>query len=364
VQPTDDPPTAVQDRSVITTDDLGRVRRTAAHLVDDREIVFFDRPGAAERVVDDPRPMTPSTTVSEIRRDRLLDESVVMASHRQDRTYLPPADECPLCPSVDGKHTEVPVPEYQVAVFENRFPSLSGLGRCEVVCFSSDHQARFADLTADQVDLVLSAWIDRSNALAALPGVEQVFCFENRGQEIGVTLSHPHGQIYGYPFVTPRTTRMLEVAQRHQDATGEVLVDEVVADERREGTRVIAETAEWVAFVPLAARWPVEVHLYPKRRVPDLAGLDAAQRAEFGPLYLDVLQRFDRLYDSPLPYISAWHQAPLHTGRDLLALHLELFSIRRAPGKLKFLAGSESAMGAFVSDVTPEQTAERLRAAV
>ena len=362
MQPTDDSPTAVQDRSV-TADHLDRVRRTAARLVDEREIIFFDRPGAAERVVDDPRPLTPATTVSEIRRDRLLDESVVMASHRQDRTYLPPADECPLCPSIGGKHTEVPVPEYQVAVFENRFPSLSGNGRCEVVCFSSDHQARFADLTPDQVDLVLSAWIDRSTALAALPGVEQVFCFENRGQEIGVTLSHPHGQIYGYPFITPKTTRMLEVAERHREATGEVLVDQVLADERREGTRVIAETAEWVAFVPLAARWPVEVHLYPKRRVPDLAGLDAAQRAEFGPLYLDVLQRFDRLYDSPLPYISAWHQAPLHTGRDLLALHLELFSIRRAPGKLKFLAGSESAMGAFVSDVTPEQTAERLRAA-
>jgi UDPglucose--hexose-1-phosphate uridylyltransferase len=362
VQPTDDSPTAVEDRSV-TAVGPDRVRRTAARLVDEREIIFFDRPGAAERVVDDPRPLTPATTVSEIRRDRLLDESVVMASHRQDRTYLPPADECPLCPSVDGKHTEVPVPEYQVAVFENRFPSLSGNGRCEVVCFSSDHQARFADLTPDQVDLVLSAWIDRSTALAALPGVEQVFCFENRGQEIGVTLSHPHGQIYGYPFITPKTTRMLEVAERHREVTGQILVDEVLADERREGTRVIAETAEWVAFVPLAARWPVEVHLYPKRRVPDLAGLDAAQRAEFGPLYLDVLQRFDRLYDSPLPYISAWHQAPLHTGRDLLALHLELFSIRRAPGKLKFLAGSESAMGAFVSDVTPEQTAERLRAA-
>jgi UDPglucose--hexose-1-phosphate uridylyltransferase len=362
VQPTDDSPTAVEDRSV-TAVGPDRVRRTAARLVDEREIIFFDRPGAAERVVDDPRPLTPATTVSEIRRDRLLDESVVMASHRQDRTYLPPADECPLCPSVDGKHTEVPVPEYQVAVFENRFPSLSGNGRCEVVCFSSDHQARFADLTPDQVDLVLSAWIDRSTALAALPGVEQVFCFENRGQEIGVTLSHPHGQIYGYPFITPKTTRMLEVAERHREVTGQILVDEVLVDERREGTRVIAETAEWVAFVPLAARWPVEVHLYPKRRVPDLAGLDAAQRAEFGPLYLDVLQRFDRLYDSPLPYISAWHQAPLHTGRDLLALHLELFSIRRAPGKLKFLAGSESAMGAFVSDVTPEQTAERLRAA-
>ena len=339
------------------------MRRTSERLVDGREIIFFDRPGAPERVVHDPRPMTALTTASQIRRDPMLDEYVVIASHRQDRTYLPPADECPLDPSTDGRHTEVPTPDYEVVVFENRFPSLSGNGRCEVVCFSSDHDARFADLSPDRVDLVLSAWIDRSLGLAALPGVEQVFCFENRGEEIGVTLSHPHGQIYAYPFVTPRTTRMLEVAQRYWKQTGEVLVDEVVAAERRDGSRVITETDEWTAFVPEAARWPVEVHLYPRRRVPDLPGLDAAQRADFGPFYLDVLQRFDRLYGDPLPYISAWHQAPLHVGRDLMGLHVELFSIRRAPGKLKYLAGSESGMGAFVSDVTPEQTAARLRAA-
>ena len=342
---------------------LSELGRTTDRLADGREIIFFDRPGAPDRVVDDRRPLTASGSTSQIRRDPMLDESVVIASHRQDRTYLPPADECPLCPSSGGRLTEVPTPDYQVVVFENRFSSLSGIGRCEVVCFADDHALSFADLDADRADLVLSAWIDRSIELAARPGVEQVFCFENRGEEIGVTLSHPHGQIYAYPFVTPRTTRMLEVAQRYRASTGGVLVDDVVAAERRDGSRVISETEEWTAFVPEAARWPVEVHLYPKRRVPDLPGLDAAQRADFGPLYLDLLRRFDRLYDSPLPYISAWHQAPVRMGRDLLGLHLELFSIRRAPSKLKYLAGSESAMGAFIGDVLPEQTAERLRSA-
>jgi UDPglucose--hexose-1-phosphate uridylyltransferase len=347
----------------VTTLPTGEFRRTVDRLADGREIIFFDREGAPERVVDDRRPLTASPRSSQVRRDPILDEDVVIASHRQDRTYLPPADQCPLCPTRDGRLTEVPVPDYQIAVFENRFPSLSGNGRCEVVCFSSDHAASFADLTVDRVDLVLSAWIDRSLALAELAGVEQVFCFENRGQEIGVTLSHPHGQIYGYPFVTPRTTRMLEVARRHRERTGAVLVDEVVTAERVDGARVIGESEQWTAFVPQAARWPVEVHLYPRRRVPDLAGLDAAQRADFGAVYLDVLRRFDRLYGTPLPYIAAWHQAPLRAGRDLLGLHLEVFSIRRAPGKLKYLAGSESAMGAFVSDVIPERMAERLRMA-
>ena len=342
---------------------LSDVRRSTDRLADGREIIFFDRPGAPKRVVDDRRPLTASTASSQLRRDPMLDEYVVIASHRQDRTYLPPADECPLCPSSGGRRTELPVPDYQVAVFENRFSALPGPGhgRCEVICFSSDHAVSFANLDDDRAELVLSAWIDRSIELAALPGVEQVFCFENRGEEIGVTLSHPHGQIYAYPFVTPRTTRMLEVAQRYREQTGGILVDDVVAAERRDGSRVIAENAHWTAFVPEAARWPVEVHLYPKQRVPDLPGLDAQQRAAFGPLYLDVLQRFDRLYATPLPYISAWHQAPLQIGRELLGLHLEVFSIRRAPGKLKYLAGSESGMGAFIGDVQPERTAERLR---
>jgi UDPglucose--hexose-1-phosphate uridylyltransferase len=338
------------------------VRRSAQKLADGREIIFFDRPGAPERIVNDPRPLPPMATESQIRRDPMLDEYVVIASHRQDRTYLPPADECPLDASCGGKHTEIPTPDYQVAVFENRFPSFSGNGRCEVVCFSSDHEARFADLGPDRVGLVMAAWIDRTVELSRLPSVEQVFCFENRGREIGVTLTHPHGQIYAYPYVTPRTTRMLEVAERYRRSDGGNLVDDVVAAEQQDGSRVIGENDHWTAFVPQAARWPVEVHLYPKRRVPDLPALDEAQQLDFAPLYLDVLQRFDRLYDAPLPYISAWHQAPVRVGRDLLGLHLEAFSSRRTADKLKFLAGSESAMGAFVADVTPEQTAARLRA--
>lgn len=339
------------------------VRRSSRRLADGREIIFFDRPGAPERVVHDPRDLPVAVSSSLIRRDPILDEDVVIARHRQDRMHLPPADQCPLCPSRDGRHTELPVPEYQVAVFENRFPSLAGVGRCEVMCFSCDHAASVADLGADRVNLVLEAWIDRSAALSAIDSVRQVFCFENRGAEIGVSLTHPHGQVYGYPFTTPRTTRMLEVAARHRDRTGgRILCDDVLERERRDGARVIGENEHWTAFVPHAARWPVEVHLYPRRRVPDLPALDPHQRLAFGPLYLDVLRRFDRLFDLPLPYISAWHQAPAGIGHDLLGLHLELFSIRRGPDRLKYLAGSESAMGAFIGDLLPEDVADRLRA--
>ncbi|GAA0654953.1 galactose-1-phosphate uridylyltransferase [Streptomyces malaysiensis subsp. malaysiensis] len=342
------------------------MKKTATRLADGRELIYYDARDDAVRDAVDQRPLDPIATRSEIRHDRLLGDRVAVASHRQARTYHPPADECPLCPSREGRHSEIPAADYDVVVFENRFPSLAGdSGRCEVVCFTSDHDASFADLDAEQAALVLDAWTDRTAELAHHPAVKQVFCFENRGKEIGVTLGHPHGQIYGYPFVTPRTQLMLRSLGEHREATGRNLFDDVVADELADGRRVVLDGEHWVAFVPYAAHWPYEVHLYPKRRVPDLPALDEAARTEFPQMYLELLKRFDRIFgegEPPTPYISAWHQAPYHlTDRGEFALHLELFTIRRTSGKLKFLAGSESGMNVFINDVPPEAAAERLR---
>ncbi|MGW6739799.1 galactose-1-phosphate uridylyltransferase [Streptomyces sp. NPDC055025] len=342
------------------------MKRTVTRLADGRELIYYDSRDDAVRDAVDRRPLGPVATASEIRHDPLLGDSVAIASHRQARTYHPPADECPLCPSRDGRLSEIPDSDYEVAVFENRFPSLAGdSGRCEVVCFTADHDASFADLSEERTALVLDAWTDRTAELAALPQVEQVFAFENRGVEIGVTLGHPHGQIYAYPFVTPRSTLMLRSAREHRAATGRNLFDDLVGRERTEGARVVLTGEHWVAFVPYAAHWPYEVHLYPTRRVPDLRALDDAARTEFPQVYLELLRRFDRIFgesEPPTPYIAAWHQAPFRAaGRDDFALHLELFTVRRTSGKLKFLAGSESGMSVFINDVPPEAAAERLR---
>ncbi|MFF3454749.1 galactose-1-phosphate uridylyltransferase [Streptomyces sp. NPDC002730] len=342
------------------------MKKTSTRLADGRELLYYDSRDDAVRDAVDRRPLDPISTTSEIRRDPLLGDSVAIASHRQGRTYHPPADECPLCPSRDGRLSEIPAADYDVAVFENRFPSLAGdSGRCEVVCFTSDHDASFADIGEEQAALVLEAWTDRTAELAELPQVEQVFCFENRGAEIGVTLGHPHGQIYAYPFVTPRTALMLRSAAGHRAETGRNLFDDVVAREREQGVRVVLEGEHWVAFVPYAAHWPYEVHLYPLRRVPDLRALDDAARTEFPQIYLELLRRFDRIFgtgEPPTPYIAAWHQAPFaDVNRSDFGLHLELFTIRRTSGKLKFLAGSESGMSVFINDVPPETAAERLR---
>ena len=363
----------------MTAGTLGSVRKTTVLLADGRELMYFGDVPEHPADYPDRRPLGPLHVESQARRDPLLGEWVVIASHRQDRTFEPDASHCPLCPSTAERRTEIPAPDYSVAVFENRFPTLGSEdagdaregdrllasrpagGRCEVVCFSPRHDASFADLTPDRAAVVMAAWVDRSAELAGLPGVEQVYCFENRGAEIGVTLSHPHGQIYAYPYVTPRTDRMLASCASYRSQTGRNLFDDLLAAELADSHRIVLQGRHWTGFVPYAPHWPYEVHLYPRQRVPDLAALADAARAEFCELYLDLLRRFDRLFGSPAPYISAWHQAPVRHGRDEFALHLELFTSRRAPGKLKYLAGSESGMGAFANDVIPEAAAERLR---
>jgi UDPglucose--hexose-1-phosphate uridylyltransferase len=215
------------------------------------------------------------------------------------------------------------------------------------------------------VRTVLEAWTDRTTVLQDLRGIEQVYCFENRGEEIGVTLSHPHGQIYGYPFSTPRTERMLSQARAHAAAGRANLFDELLAGEVAAGTRVVSRNEHWTAFVPAAARWPFEVQLFPARRVPDIPALHDGERAAFCDIYLDVLHRLDGLFGVALPYIAAWHQAPSRDAfaRSEFGLHLQVLSVRRAPGKLKYLAGTESGMGVWINDVLPEEAAQRLREA-
>lgn len=353
---------------------------TRAKLADGRDLLFFALPGNCPAPVPDRRPLPArSADQSELRFDQTTGQWVIVAALRQDRTYKPPPDQCPLCPGPTGLTSEVPAPDYDVVVFENRFPSLCGAanpaplttgdgfvsapghGRCEVICFSSKHTGSFADLPAAQARLVVEAWRHRTADLMAAPGIEQVFCFENRGEEIGVTLTHPHGQIYGYPYLTPRTNAMLTRAREYRMRHGGNLFADMLERELDDGSRVVVRTAQFTAFVPFAARWPVEVHIYPNRLVHNLIELESDELDGLARLYLDVLKRFDRMYSAPLPYISALHQFAAAEAQADGYFHIELMSIRRSATKLKYLAASESAMEAFISDVTPESVAQRLR---
>ncbi|MFS0910565.1 galactose-1-phosphate uridylyltransferase [Microbacterium sp. 179-I 3D2 NHS] len=370
----------------------GVVKRTTT-LADGRDLIYYDDSDTtlgADRAVD-ARTLDPRAATASMRLDVLTGDWITVASNRQNRVMMPSAAADPLAPQTPDNPSEVPS-RYDVAVFENRSPafgpalaeavgsapaasdpprglddlaalglgrSRTSVGRCEVVCFSPEHTGSFGTQTVTRARTVIEAWADRTAALSALPGVEQIFPFENRGEAIGVTLPHPHGQIYAYPYVTPRTTRLLDSIDR----TAPDLFSRILEFEQA-SERVVFRGEHWTAFVPFAARWPFEVHLMPHRHVPDFAATTEAERDELAPLYLRLLRGVDALYDSPTPYIAAWHQAPVHIGRDTVRLHLQLTSPRRAADKLKFLAGSEAAMWAWAAEVTPEQGATRIREAI
>jgi UDPglucose--hexose-1-phosphate uridylyltransferase len=351
------------------------------YLADGREIIYVDDPDSLldpERKRDF-RQLPERPDSANMRQDPLTGEWISIASARQNRVFLPPAEADPLAPQTPDNPSEVP-DSYDVVVFENRSPSFGPLaealgtdqvetlarvgfgrefpavGRCEVVCFSPDHEGSFGSLSPVRARTVLEAWAMRTESLMEMDAVEQVLVFENRGTEIGVTLAHPHGQIYAYPFVAPRTAKLLQsVTEVGDDFFVKLLESE------KAGPRVVARTPAFTAFVPFAARWPLELHILPHRQVATIADLSAAERDELAPLYLELVRCFDRLYDTPTPYIAAWHQAPKSAPPDTVRLMVQITSPRRSADKLKYLAGSESAMGAFIGDVSPEDQAQAFR---
>ena len=286
-----------------------------------------------------------------------------------------------LCPSKGDLLTEIPESDFEVVVFDNRSPSLTpqtedyalpdyagpetdlakAIGKCEVVCFTADHGQSFCDLSPAQVRTLLEAWRDRTDELSKAPYIRHIAPFENRGEEIGVTLNHPHGQIYAYSYLPPRVEKMLAAAKKYREQSGRVLFDDILKRELSDKVRIVTQNEHWVAYVPYAARYPYEIHVAPFSPVADLAELSKAQCDSYPEIALEVTKRLDGVFGIPMAYIAAWHQAPVREGRDLLRLHWQITSVRRAPGKLKYLAGSESAMGAFIMDVLPEQSAQQLR---
>ncbi|MCZ9296202.1 galactose-1-phosphate uridylyltransferase [Corynebacterium yonathiae] len=358
------------------------VEITSATLADGREILYFDDQPHPDRVLVDARDIPTVAPASEMRRDPLTGDWVAFAAHRMNRTFLPPANENPLAPTREGQlPTEIPSPSYDVVVFENRFPSfataadiehpeednllgmvprLPARARCEVVCFTEDPALSFKDLPESRIRTVIEAWAHRTAALSQIDGVQQVFPFENRGEEIGVTLQHPHGQIYSYPFLSPRLRNIVDSAHAYDGDLFQDLLDR----ERAAGTRIIAETEHFTVFVPAAAKWPLEAMVLPNSEVPDFAALTDAQRADLATLLKKLYSAVDRFFDGveKTPYIAGWTQAPVDKAlRPGIRMHLQLFSLMRSPGRMKYLAGSESAQAVWINDTTPERIAARFK---
>jgi UDPglucose--hexose-1-phosphate uridylyltransferase len=319
--------------------------------------------------------------MSELRYNPLLGEWLATATHRQDRTFLPPADFCPLCPTKPGKFpTEVPEPDYDIVAFENRFPSLKrdpdepaissdgiynvepSLGVCEVVLYSPDHTTSLAAEPVKRIHKLVRVWRDRFEALEKHAFVKYVFVFENKGEAVGVTLHHPHGQIYAYPFVPPVVAKELVQTEKYFNEHQRCLLCDVVEKEFEFEKRIVASNDSFSAYIPFFARYPFELHISSRRHLQAFSDFSVREERDLAEILKQVLSAFDRLFDISFPYIMAIHQRPSDGGSyDHYHFHIEFYPPMRTAEKLKYLAGSEAGAGMFINDTLPETTAERLR---
>jgi UDPglucose--hexose-1-phosphate uridylyltransferase len=300
--------------------------------------------------------------MSELRFNELRGEPVAYAIHRQDRTFLPDRAHCPLDPTrPGGPATEIPLESFEIVVFDNRFPAFEPpAGAAEVVVYTDDHDASLGSLPIERVEALMWVWRHRYEELGARDDVQYVYIFENRGVEVGVTLHHPHGQIYGYPFLPPVPALELAADERLGRCTPCMLLER----ERADGRRLLFENDAVAAYVPEAARWPYEAHLAMRTHRPSLADCEPRELRLLAEALLTLVRGYDALFERPLPYVMAVHQAPTSAARPDGHLHVEFYPPLRTAEKLKYLAGSEQGAGTFIGDVLPEEAAAGLREAI
>lgn len=318
--------------------------------------------------------------MSELRYHPFLDQWVITATHRQDRTFHPPADYCPLCPTKPGGFpTEIPFEEYDIVVFENKFPSLQANppapeiesaslipvrpshGVCEVVCYSDQHDSTFASMPFSQIRKLIRVWRDRYMTLAARDDVEYVFIFENKGKEIGVTLSHPHGQIYAFPFLPPTAAIELRSERAYRERTGGRLLMQDWLEYESDGKRVVWQNDSFIAIIPVFARYPYELYVTSKRHIRSMGEMSEDEMDDLAEILLVVTRKYDLLFGFSMPYIMVMHQEPTVPGYEFNWFHVEFYPPYRTANKLKYLAGSEAGAGAFINDTLPEVTAVTMR---
>jgi UDPglucose--hexose-1-phosphate uridylyltransferase len=281
---------------------------------------------------------------SEIRDDALTGATVAVAAARQTRPNLPSAD-CPFC--IGGLESPEP---YDVRAFVNRWPTFAD-DRCEVVLYTSDHDATFWSLGVEGASKVVDLWAERTRVLGAREGIAYVLVFENRGAAVGATIPHPHGQIYAYDIVPPRPLAELERGE-----SGCPLCDE------DPGARLVSERGGWRAWVPWASMYPYGLVVAPLAHEPDLPSLSATSRGDLAAVLVDVLERLDRMWQQPVPYMLWFHQRPFDGGTWPSAhVHVEIAVPERAPGVMRYVAASELGSGLYVNPVEPEAAAASLR---
>ncbi len=286
-----------------------------------------------------------------------------------------PEDWCPFCPG-SGRVPD----DYDVSIYPNDFPAFSipaaepavagddfykvrpSHGKCDVVLYHPDHHTSLPELPVDHIVKLVRLWRKRFAELKATPGIRYVLIFENKGAVIGVTMPHPHGQIYAFPLVPPRLEKELAAARAHQRRHKRCVFCDVLKKERRDGRRIVAENATFTAFIPFYARWPYEVHIFPRRHVGALDSFRPSEEEGLAEILKWVTLKYDNLYGMSFPYMMLLHQAPTRGKHPYFHFHIEFYPPHRSKQKLKYLASVETGGGTFLNDSLAEEKGAELRA--
>jgi UDPglucose--hexose-1-phosphate uridylyltransferase len=313
--------------------------------------------------------------VHQLRWHALLQQWVAVTTARQNRPQMP-ANWCPFDPG-SGRVPE----DYDVYLYPNDFPAFSPdadpfspephpdlftetgpRGACDVVLYSPQHTLPPSQLTIESWNKIVDLWAERTHHHAANPDIALVAIFENCGEAVGVTMPHPHGQIYAMPFVAPVVEQELSSARAYAQANGGAcLFCNLMKGEIEGGTRIVASNDDFIAFVPYAARFPAELAIYSRRHTRTLLDLSESERRSLAQIISLVRKKYDNLYGFLLPLMMAMKQAPLKQPEAPYHFHIQFLPLQRSPNKLKYLASIETGFGTFLADTAPEQMADTLR---
>lgn len=360
---------AMDDGRVLTYYDFSQ-RDGRPPYLDQHQQAAREHPPGPPRVLPHP---------PEMRWNPTLSEWTVYAAHRMSRPQLPSKQECPLCPG----HLELPLP-YQIAIFENRAPAMAYVpedvtmdaprsvidmraiarGRCDMVAYSQNHDAKLASMPVNEIYALVEAWRDRYAELIALPEIRYVSIFENKGREAGMTLDHPHGQIYAFPFLPPYIQKQWDNSNDLPGPRG--LWDQIIEKEARDGVRIIAQTTGFLAAQPFYARYPYEVHIWARRRgVSSLIEMTPDERRQLAGILKNIVSRYENLWPDAaygFPTLMLMQQLSKLNGVENYRFHIEFLPLQRSREKLKYRASIESGTGTFLNDALPENQAAELRA--
>lgn len=317
--------------------------------------------------------------MAELRFNPLTKDWVMIASHRQNRPQMP-KDWCPFCPGPDNHN----IPDnYDVLKYDNDFPALSqtppvpdavetelyktaeSYGKCEVILYSPDHTATLPELSVPHIKKLVDLWQNRYEELSKDEKIKYVFIFENRGEAVGVTMPHPHGQIYGYPFIPKKIELELASCKEYMEEKGKCLICDMVDNEVEFGKRVIMENEHFIVFLPFYTEYPYGVYIASKSHKDNIAQFDDAEKEALASILKETVGTLDSLFDMKFPYMMCMHQSPVNSGdtSDYYHFHIEFFPPMRSKDKIKFCASSETGVWAHCNPTAPEAVAEELKEA-